>query len=748
MANNKTWARVLEQAQADRVLHVMLLLFFLSHLPYLIPSLSAEQLTTYSWVHTAVLLLPIIIVLLWPSRTQVPRRLERRVWQTLSLAYFAWWVVALIQLGAFPWLSSYWYNLGTDYLYLFYYVCWLSALDMISRLASNFAPRLARDRLLAAGVCAISLLLFVYLVQIPMKVSPEVYATWVPSYSFYILLDLLLLWMLVRLARRRRSARWRQLIMLLLVVLGSNVVLDSLEAVVQATQAGSVLDTVTDLLWSLNFLVIIVLARVRNYPLTEPPDEKAEAFPDAAPVTPGLTSPIIVISMIVLVLHGFVDQIGLMPESLRPPQNAVVLIALLVLWALAWFENRSLRRLVDLASEQAGELAELRVEQQVHERSEQAKNQFLANVSHEIRTPMNGILGMTELLLTGSLEPDQRQRAELVHKSTLGLLEVIDDILQYSKIEAGEMQIAPEPFDIRAVAGQVLQLGRVTATDKKLAATLDVSPDVPDTVIGDPSRLRQVLMNLLMNAVKFTEKGQVAIGISRLPGPEDCARIRFELRDSGIGIPAEDADRLFLPFTQADSSASRRHGGSGLGLAICKRIVELQGGRIGAERNPGGGSLFWFELDYGVHSGHPATEVQETRSSGDKAHRDRRILLAEDDAVNRLLAVKQLETLGYTAIETATTGREAVDAAITGRFALVLMDCQMPEVDGIEATRQIRSHGLGPRELPIVALTAHAFDEDRERCSEAGMNDFLSKPTSLDQLGQTVERWLEPDAAS
>jgi signal transduction histidine kinase/CheY-like chemotaxis protein len=421
----------------------------------------------------------------------------------------------------------------------------------------------------------------------------------------------------------------------------------------------------------------------------------------------------------------------------------MVLLSLTLFWVLALMENRSLRRATQVAKAQSFELEQLRFKQEVEEKSAQAKGQFLANVSHEIRTPMNGILGMSEILLRSDLASEQRGQAELVCSSARGLLEVIDDILEYSKLEAGEISFYSEPFNLQKVANQVLELALVGAGQKKVKIFLDFKDDVPLHLDGDSSRLRQVLLNLVANAMKFTPKGEIRIRFSLAGMENKTAHVLCEVIDSGIGIDRDVAEHLFLPFSQGDESGSRKYGGSGLGLAISKQIVEAQSGKIGVRVNQTGGSTFWFELPYAIAAAKVEDPVPEPTTIP-ALKEGVRILLAEDDPVNQLVAVKQIEVLGLP-VELASNGHEVLAALKKQPYSLVLMDCQMPEMDGFETTRIIREQGYSQSDLPIIALTAHAFEEDRERCLEAGMNYFLSKPVFLESLRETIMKWLEDD---
>jgi signal transduction histidine kinase/CheY-like chemotaxis protein len=370
-----------------------------------------------------------------------------------------------------------------------------------------------------------------------------------------------------------------------------------------------------------------------------------------------------------------------------------------------------------------------------------AKSQFLATISHEIRTPMNGILGTTELLLDSPLSPSQRHYARTAHGSATALLALVDDVLDLSRIESGKLTLRHTPFDLRALVGEAVDLMSAVARDKPILLDCSLPAGLPERVVGDPVRLRQLLVNLLNNAVKFTERGRVDVEVSLLAIDADGAlRLRFDVHDTGIGIAREHLDSVFDAFTQADASTTRRHGGSGLGLAIAKELVELMGGRLGVDSRPGLGSTFWFELTLQPADGEP--EAEPAPAPLEEEAPSARVLLAEDDAVNQMVVEAMLTRLGCE-VEVAEDGAAACTAAASGRYDMILMDCHMPVMDGFEATRQIRDDEAQRRaaRTPIVALTADALEGDRERCLAAGMDDYITKPVSSATLAGTVERW-------
>ena len=416
-------------------------------------------------------------------------------------------------------------------------------------------------------------------------------------------------------------------------------------------------------------------------------------------------------------------------------------------------EKKRIGRELDRHRHHLEELVEVRTreleEARVHaEAANRAKSEFLANMSHEIRTPMNAILGLTHLLRRAEPKPDQVERLGKIDAAAQHLLSIINDILDLSKIEAGKLVVEVIDFELPDLVGESCDIFRDRAQDKGLVLEHDIEASIPRFLRGDPLRLRQLLINLIGNAVKFTEHGSINVGIRKAPSDDGELRLRFEVSDTGIGLDAVQRERLFQPFEQADASTTRRFGGSGLGLALCQRLVTLSQGSIGVDSEPGRGSTFWFELPLQPGAAPQAPKVPGPRplmAARLPVPVSPRVLVVEDDEINREVALELLVGAGYQA-EAAVNGLRALECSASAQYDLILMDVQMPEMDGLEATRELRRRAAYEH-VPIIALTANVFTEDREKCQAAGMNDFIAKPIVPEQFFLTLQRWAATPVA-
>ena len=386
--------------------------------------------------------------------------------------------------------------------------------------------------------------------------------------------------------------------------------------------------------------------------------------------------------------------------------------------------------------------AEIRVAKARAEAANNAKSQFLANMSHEIRTPMNGVIGMNDLLLTTELTDKQRSYANTVRDSGLGLLHLLNDILDFSKIEAGKLQLECQTFELRGLVNNILKTFDHQMRESEITLIHSLEEQLPERIDGDANRLSQILINLIGNALKFTQNGTVEFRVRRQDHSKKEVTLRFEVEDTGIGIPEDRLPLLFQKFSQTDSSTARDYGGSGLGLAICRELVEMMNGRIGVKSVFGEGSLFWCEIPFAQareQIRHPSNSTVDTL----RGPSDARILVVEDNEVNRTVARLQLKRLGYR-VEEVESGEAALLVVENVRYDLILMDIRMPGIDGMEATRQIRAleERSGRKRVPIIALTAHAMAGDREACLKAGMNDYLTKPIRPKALAEKLNEYV------
>jgi len=756
------WLRI---ALADPVTVAILVLGIVGYAVYSLPLITDEagrELFSRLWD------LPLILLcgfaFLRAARRPRASGAERRFWRLWAGGIACWLAVYALDIGTpLALREGPGFQLLRDLVYLGLFLGPALAVTQRPDLARGDVRRSFSGAIEATGIVVLVFALFVYFALIPLILTPQGFWSTASQSELFLALDFYLVWRLVR-QRQQASPAWRAPLGALAIALALWAAADAAQSLQRVgLVSDALLSVILDLLWLwpfVGFALAPCLRRERSsgVALAEPP-------PPAGLRIDRPRSSLLLQAMFLPVVHLALENFDALSPATVAMQRLCAVAAAALLLALALLERRrlveTLRATAGLLERRNAELqtlvTELAVARDQAEAGSRAKSQFLANTSHEIRTPVHGVLGMAELLLQTDLGAAQQRLAATLQRSAQALLELIDDVLDLSRIEAGRLELASVALDPREVAEEAVAMVGPRARAKGLAISCRIEEPLLLRLLGDAGRLRQILLNLLDNAVKFTDHGEVTLVVRGRELEERAVSLVFEVQDTGVGIPPGGAVQVFDSFTQLDGGPNRRQGGAGLGLAISRQLARLMGGEIELESQVGVGSTFRFQVRLARAAGDsaPAARAGALPKTGHAAAPQvpqrfaGRVLVAEDDPVNQAVMAAFLSDFGLE-VELVEDGEAALATLSRSRFDLVLMDCMMPGIDGYAATAELRrSEGSAPRgsrRTPVAGVTASAMAGDRERCLSAGMDDYLSKPFRREDLRALVERWLPAHA--